>query len=451
MSLVETVKSAGIIGCGGAGFPTHVKIDTKVDVVIANGAECEPLLNTDQRVMETYADELVLGLLLIVKNVGAKQAYIAVKEGYERSIAALSARVAKVDNLELALLGNFYPAGDEQILLTEITDKIVPEGGIPLDVGAVVSNVLTMVQVARASAGRPVTEREVTLVGEVRKPQVITAPIGTPVADLLQVARPRIPVEEMAVIDGGPMMGRIVGTDSAVNKTTSGFIFLSKEHPLIQWRTIPMSAMIRRSVAACCQCRECTEICSRFMQGHRIEPHLMMRSLAYHSDPSRASGSFKRPNDEPTRAMTGAFLCSQCGLCEFACPMNLSPRRAFVDILERFRASGFRNPHRSAPEAPHEFRRYRKIGKDRLTRRYLLTDYESHDLVLGGMSDPPAVRLSLTQAAGVPPEPVVEVGSSVSKGDLVARAPKGKLGANLHASISGKVAGIDSEAIVIEG
>lgn len=438
MSLVETVKSAGIIGCGGAGFPTHVKIDTKVDVVIANGAECEPLLNTDQRVMETYAEELVEGLLLIVKNVGAKQAYIAVKEGYERAIAALSPRVAEVDNLELALLGNFYPAGDEQILLTEITGKIVPEGGIPLNVGAVVSNVLTMVQVARASGGRPVTEREVTLVGEVMKPQVITAPIGTPVADLLQVARPRIPVEEMAVIDGGPMMGRIVGTDSAVNKTTSGFVFLSKDHPLIQWRTIPMSAMVRRSVAACCQCRECTEVCSRFMQGHRIEPHLMMRSLAYHSD-------------EPTRAMTGAFLCSQCGLCEFACPMNLSPRRAFVDILERFRTSGFRNPHRGAPEVPHEFRRYRKIGKDRLTRRYRLTDYESHDLVLGAMPDPPAVRLSLTQAAGVPPEPVVEVGSSVSKGDLVARAPKGKLGANLHASISGHVAIIENGTMVIEG
>jgi Na+-translocating ferredoxin:NAD+ oxidoreductase RnfC subunit len=438
MSLVETVKSAGIIGCGGAGFPTHVKIDTKVDVVIANGAECEPLLNTDQRVMETYADELVAGLLLIVKNVGAKQAYIAVKEGYERAIAALSPRVAEVDNLELAMLGNFYPAGDEQILLTEITDKIVPEGGIPLNVGAVVSNVLTMVQVARASAGRPVTEREVTLVGEVMKPQVITAPIGTPVADLLALARPRIPVEEMAVIDGGPMMGRIVGVDSAVNKTTSGFIFLSKDHPLIQWRTIPMSAMVRRSVAACCQCRECTEVCSRFMQGHRIEPHLMMRSLAYHSD-------------EPTRAMTGAFLCSQCGLCEFACPMNLSPRRAFVDILDRFRTSGFKNPHRSAPETPHEFRRYRKIGKDRLTRRYRLTDYESHDLVLGTMPDPPAVRLSLTQAAGAPPEPVVEVGSSVNKGDLIARAPKGKLSANLHASISGNVAVIENGTIMIEG
>ena len=438
MSLVEAVKRAGIIGCGGGGFPTHVKIDTKVDVVIANGAECEPLLNSDQRVMETYADELVGGLLLIVKNVGAKQAYIAVKEGYERSIAALSGRLAKVDNVELALLGNFYPAGDEQILLTEITGKIVPEGGIPLNVGAVVSNVLTMVQVARASEGRPVTEREVTLVGEVRKPQVITAPIGTPVADLLVIAKPRIPVGEMAVIDGGPMMGRIVGMDSAVNKTTSGLIFLSKEHPLIQWRTIPMSAMVRRSAAACCQCRECTEVCSRYMQGHNIEPHLMMRSLAYH-------------RDEPTRAMTGAFLCSQCGLCEFACPMNLSPRRAFVEILERFSKAGFKNPHRHAPKAVHEFRRYRKIGKDRLTRRYLLTDYESHDLVLGTMPDPPAVRLSLTQAAGVPPEPVVKLGASVNKGDLVAEVPKGKLGANIHASISGKVAGIENGTMVIAG
>ncbi|MCP4376468.1 MAG: hypothetical protein GY794_09870, partial [bacterium] len=148
MSLIETVKQAGVIGCGGAGFPTHVKIDTQADVVIANGAECEPLLNSDQRVMEHYSDELVEGIALVMRQVGATRGIIGLKKAYHGSIDALSSRIASVDGLEIGLLDNFYPSGDEQILLTELTGRIVPEGGIPPNVNSVVSNVLTMVQVA---------------------------------------------------------------------------------------------------------------------------------------------------------------------------------------------------------------------------------------------------------------------------------------------------------------
>ena len=438
MSLVDTVKKAGVIGCGGAGFPAHVKIDSKVNTVIANGAECEPLLNTDQRVMETCADELVEGMRLIMKQVGAAKGYIGLKKGYDLSIAALSQHLGGAGDIELRLLDNYYPAGDEQILLTELTGRIVPEGGIPLDVGAVVGNVLTIVQVARAAKGQVVTHREVTLVGEVKKPHVITAPIGTPIADLLAIALPAVPAEDMVVIDGGPMMGKIVDLQSTVNKTTSGLVFLSKEHPLIRQRTLPMQALVRRSVAACCQCRDCTDLCPRYMQGHNIQPHLMMRSLAYKLD-------------EPTAPMTAAFLCSQCGICEFACPMNLSPRRAFADILANFEAAGFKNPHHNSPERVNEFSRYRKIGKDRLIRRYQLTQYDRHDLPLSRMPDPHVVRLWLKQAFGAPSEPVVKAGKSVKAGDLVARIPEGELGANLHASITGKVAAVDDEYITIEG
>ncbi|MCP4375583.1 MAG: hypothetical protein GY794_05340, partial [bacterium] len=267
------------------------------------------------------------------------------------------------------LLDNFYPSGDEQILLTELTGRIVPEGGIPPNVNSVVSNVLTMVQVARASRGQSVTHREVTLVGEVKKPKVVVAAIGTPIRDLLNLALPAVPLEDIVVIDGGPMMGKIVPLDNTINKTTSGLVFLSKDHPLIQWRNVPMAAMVRRSSAACCQCRDCTEVCSRYMQGHNIQPHLMMRSLAYEVE-------------QPTEWMTAAFLCSQCGLCEFACPMDLSPRRAFTELAAKFRAGGMKNPHTAAPTSVHEFKQYRKVGKDRLIRRYQLTGYDSHALTL---------------------------------------------------------------------
>lgn len=438
MSLVDKVREAGIIGCGGAGFPTHVKIDSQVDVVVANGAECEPLLNSDQRVMELWAAELVKGIRLVMKNVGARKGYVALKKDHDHSITALKAEIGARTDVEIFLLNNFYPAGDEQILLTEVTGKIVPEGGLPLHVEGVVSNVLTFVQIARAEKGMPVTDRVVTLTGEVLKPQVVVAPIGTPITDLLNVAMSAIPVEDIVVIDGGPMMGRIVSMESVVKKTTSGLIFLSKDHPLIGIRNIELESIIRRSVAACCQCRMCTEVCSRFMQGHSIEPHLMMRTLAYKTD-------------EPTRAATGAFLCSQCGLCEFACPMNLSPRRAFAELLKKFTAGGMRNPHNKAPASVHEFNRFRKISKDRLIRRYALTKYNSHDLPLSNMNSPSRVRLALKQSIGAPSVPVVKKGDSVRKGDLVASIPEGKLSSNLHASIDGKISEINDQYIVIEG
>ncbi len=438
MSLVDQVKNAGIIGCGGAGFPTHVKIDTQVDMVLVNGAECEPLLNTDQRVMEHYAAELVDGLRLVMGHVGAERGFIALKKHYKHAIEALQPHLTGSSHIELAPLGNYYPAGDEQILLADVTGKIVPEGGIPLSVGAVVSNSLTFVQIARAAQGRAVTERAVTLVGEVRKPQVAEVPIGAPVGDLLDAAVPAVPVDELAVIDGGPMMGRIVGLDEPVRKTTSGLLFLPKDHPVIELRSITLAAILRRGVAACCQCRLCTDSCSRFLQGHAIEPHLMMRGLVYKTD-------------EPTRAMTAAFLCSQCGLCEFACPLQLSPKRAFMELATRFRAAGMKNPHNRVPAHVHEFNKYRKIGKDRLTRRYRLSAYESHELPLSRPPLPGAVRLPLKQTPGVPPAPVVSVGDSVRKGELVAELPEGKLGANLHASIDGTVTEIGLDHITLEG
>jgi len=438
MSLVEQVRQAGVIGCGGAGFPTHVKLDAQADIVIANGAECEPLLNSDQRVMEHYGSELIDGLTRVMNCVGASRGVIAVKKSYIPAIKALSQLIEKVPGVELFQLDNFYPAGDEQTLLTEITGKIVPEGGIPLNVNALVSNVLTLVQIARAAQGQAVIAREVTLVGAIKKPQVVCVPIGTPIAELLDWALAERPISEMAIIDGGPQMGRLVGLDQTVNKTTCGLVFLPQDHPVIAAKTIPMASIIRRSVAACCQCRYCTDVCPRYLQGHRIEPHLMMRTLAYKTS-------------TPPAAVTGAFLCCQCGLCDYACPMDLSPKRAFAEILSELRSAGMKNPHHAAPVQANEFRQYRKIGKDRLIRRYGLTPFDSHSLALSRFPDPDKVRISLKQALGVPPKPIVAVGDTVRKGEAIAQIPSGQLSAALHASIPGTVLEVNDSYITIQG
>ncbi|PJB34932.1 MAG: hypothetical protein CO108_26915 [Deltaproteobacteria bacterium CG_4_9_14_3_um_filter_63_12] len=436
MSLVNTVREAGIIGAGGAGFPAHVKVDCAVEMVIANGAECEPLLNTDQRVMEHFADEVVDGLLKVQEAVGAKRAIIGLKAHYHEAIAALRKAIGERE-VELALLKNFYPSGDEQILVTEITGRVVPEGGIPLQVGIVVCNVATLMNMSRAVRGQVVTTKEVTLVGEIDQPQVTICPVGTPIRHLLQLAGPKLPDEELVVIDGGPMMGNIVSLDGYVKKTTSGLIFLSKHHELVRWKQIPMEWMLRRSAAACCQCRDCTEVCSRHLQGHRIQPHMIMRGLAY-------------PERVHDQAMFSAFLCSQCGLCEFACPLNLSPKMAYAEVLKTMRAKGVQNPLKNAPTEPHEFNATRKIDKRRLTRRYDLEQYDSHSLPLRRLSaPPPMVGIVLNQAIGTPSVTLVGVGDLVTKGQLIARIADGKLGANHHASVAGRVVRVDSNLILI--
>jgi Na+-translocating ferredoxin:NAD+ oxidoreductase RnfC subunit len=390
--------------------------------------------------MEHYAAEVVDGMALVMAHVGAKVGTVGVKKKYTKSIAALEAAIEGRPNLNLHLLNNFYPSGDEQILVTEVTGRVVPEGGIPLQVGVVVSNVASLVNVSRAARNKVVVDKEVTLVGELEEPQVVGTPVGTPIRHLMALARPTRPLDELVVIDGGPMMGKLVSLDGYINKKTSGLIVLPKDHPLVTWKQIPMASMIRRSAAVCCQCRDCTEVCSRYMQGHRIEPHKMMRGLGH-------------PQQDHGEAMLAAFLCSQCGLCEFACPLNLSPKMAYEELLGQFRARGVKSPFNNAPERVHEFNRYRKIDKNRLIRRYHLTKYDSHDLPLTFLpSPPPLVGLELGQAIGAPSEAVVRVGDRISRGSLVAAAPEGKLGANLHASIDGRISRVDAgKLIVIEG
>ncbi|MBM4371792.1 MAG: SLBB domain-containing protein, partial [Deltaproteobacteria bacterium] len=207
-SLSEQILAAGVVGAGGAGFPTHVKAKSRVDTVIANGAECEPLIYSDQVMMRLHAREILSGLRQMMDAVGAARGLLALKAEYEDVLAVLSPEVERHPGIELVLLQSVYPSGDEQILVYECTGRIVPEGGIPLDVGVVVDNVETLYNVHMATRGRPVTHRTVTLNGEVRHPGVFRLPIGTSYRDAVAAAGGTpLAEEDLAVIDGGPMMG----------------------------------------------------------------------------------------------------------------------------------------------------------------------------------------------------------------------------------------------------
>jgi len=437
-SLVESVKNAGVVGAGGAGFPTHVKIDAKVEYVIVNCAECEPLLRVDQQLAEAYPREIAAALERVVRETGAGKGIIAIKKKHKEAIRKLEAAIGGSARLELFLLDDFYPAGDEQVTVYEALKRIVPEGGIPFEVKTVVVNTETLLNIYRASSGKPVTEKYVTVTGAVRNPVTLKAPVGADIGLLIEAAGGTA-VGEFAVIDGGPMMGKILaGNRGFVKKTTKGLIVLPSDHPLITAKNKSLDTMLRESRSACCQCVLCTEVCPRNLLGHRLHPHKLMRLTQYGTLADNSS------------SMQEAFLCCECGLCEIACIMGLQPWKLNQALKSKMGAAGVKNPYHSQPERAAPFREYRKFPVKRLIQRLGLGKYDvSAPLDESIRVKIKEVTIEWKQHLGAPAEPVVSPGDKVANGQILGRIPDGRTGANVHSSINGTVVSVTKEAVTI--
>ena len=436
-NLTTLVERSGIVGAGGAGFPTHVKLNAKADTVIINGAECEPLLRVDQQLMDLQAEKLLTALDLIVDQVGAEKGVVALKEHYHAAAESLRKALPAHPKLGVHLLGAFYPAGDEQVIVYEVTGRIVPEGGIPLAVGVVVTNVETALNVLDASQGKPVVEKYVTLTGAVRTPKTVKVPLGITLAQALALAGgPTVP--DYKVVNGGPMMGKLVGVDSAVTKTTKGLIVVPSGHPLLASLERPLGNSTRRAATACMQCSLCSEVCPRGMLGHRLQPHKLMRVAAY--------GSLCDPEQTPMNA----YLCVGCRLCEYACVMGLQPWKLNASMKNILAGQGIRSSLNNKPERAAPYRDFKRYPVHKLIHQLGLAPYDVAAPLDETVPVYDRVTLPLRQGAGVPSQPVVEVGGHVGKGQLIACVPEGKLGSSLHASIAGTVTAIDGDSIVIQ-
>lgn len=437
--IVSTVKNAGIVGAGGGGFPTYIKLQAHVDTFIANGSECEPLLTSDRTMMVKHAKQIITGMQYAMQATGAKQGIIGLKEHYTDAITALTNALPKDNSIKLHLLGNYYPAGDEFLLVYELTGKVIPEGGIPLHVGVVVNNVITIMQIADAMSGKPVTERTVTLAGEFNKPQIISVPIGTTYSDLIKIAG-NLTNKDTVLIDGGPMMGKIVNDlDTGISKTTSGVLALPRDHFVVRMAEKTLGQMVKQSKSACCQCFRCSDLCPRNLIGHNLFPHMTMRTIDYNQA-------------EPKDHITSAFLCSQCGMCELiACDfMLLSPRKIYAAYRKELVARGMKNPHQRTNLQAREAFVDRKIAIPMLMKKLNLTQYNTH-LSYNGKIEVPCVRIALNKHAGTPAIPCVSLGQKVRMCDIIAASPEDKIGSVYHASISGKITGITNDTIEITG
>ena len=430
------LRNAGLVGCGGAGFPSYAKLGGGIDTVILNCAECEPLLRLHRQLMEKRAYEIMSALDLVRKTLGAKDVVIGLKSVYTRAIAAINDNLASFENIHICPLREVYPAGDEVVLIYEATGRIVPPAKLPASVGVVVYNVETMYNLYRATQGMNVTHKYVTVAGEVKTPKTFYAPIGTPLSLLIDAAGGET-TDRPAYLLGGPMMGYIGKRDDVVTKTTNAVIVLPEDHYVIMRKNTKISVDLKRAMAACCQCRYCTDMCPRNLLGHPIEPHMLMR-VASNGDTHNA------------KPYLNTFFCSGCGVCEmYSCFQGLSPRRLIGAVKSGLRASGVKAPIQEKEPVPVQNRELRRVPLARLRARLDLEKYNRSAPITDEEVEPKEVKIMLTQHIGAPSEPCVKKGDEVRAGDLLATAADGKLGVNIHSSIDGKVVEITDKFIRI--
>jgi Na+-translocating ferredoxin:NAD+ oxidoreductase RnfC subunit len=436
MNLAEQVRQAGVVGAGGGGFPSHVKLAAKADTLIANGAECEPLLHKDAVIMEDDAATLVKGMQLAGEAVGAKDVVIGIKAKKKHAVEAATA-ACKGTNVRIHLLGDYYPAGDEYDLVYEVTGRLIPPAGIPINVGAVVSNVETFINIARAAEGRPVTHKMLTVAGAVKSPVTLRVPVGTSFREVIAAAGGASTSDPVLVL-GGLMMGQTTDNlDTPITKTTTGVVVLPRDHHVMERKLKPAAVQAKIGKSACDQCRFCTEYCPRFLLGYQVEPHAVMRSLAFTATGAEHWNQF-------------AALCCSCGLCTlFACPEELYPKEACDDSKAAMRRQQMKWTGPMTVK-PHGMRDGRHVPIKTLTRKLHVQQYDLPAPFSNTILEPARLVLPLKQSAGTPCLPRVKAGDRVSAGQVIGEPAPNAMGAILHAPLAGRIAGVTEQQIILE-
>jgi Na+-translocating ferredoxin:NAD+ oxidoreductase RnfC subunit len=435
--IIDRVRTAGIVGAGGGGFPTYFKMNAQVNTVICNGSECEPLLATDKSILYQNPEKVIDGLKLAMQATGAKEGIIAIKGYYTKVVERVTKALDGIYDIHIHMLDNYYPAGDEFLTVYDVTKKLIPEGGLPLDVGVVVSNVLSLAQISDAVAGKTVTNRVVTINGEVEQPLVVDAPIGTSYQELIKLAGGAT-TKNYTVLDGGPMMGQMVeDLDRGIAKTTSGILVLPDDHFVINMKSKSITQMAKLSKAACCQCFRCTDLCPRNLLGHDIYPHRTMRTIDYNLA-------------EPTEHITSAFLCSQCGVCEMiACDsMLLSPKKIYAEYRQQLTKQGVKSPHKKSGFSVRDAYEDRKVAIPTVMKKMGLAKYQLPQLQIRKYESKKVI-IPINRHIGKPATVTTAVGDRVKIGDIIALSDDGGLGSVYHASIVGSITDCDTNHVEI--
>jgi electron transport complex protein RnfC len=293
--LTDELFKSGIVGLGGAGFPTSVKFKTQnqIEELVINGAECEPYITSDNDTMLNKADLMEYAIKTLVEFYSIKKVIIGIEKNKPRAIASMKQMVKNLTNAEVKALPSIYPQGGEKVLIYHTTGKVVKEGGLPIDVGCVVCNCSTIAEIGKfLKTGIPLVDRTLTVDGDaIENPQNVVAPIGTPIKDVFEFCGVKKEIKK--VLYGGPMMGiSVPDTDNVVLKNTNALLALSQKETFVPKTT------------ACISCGACMNNCP-----FGINPVAILKSY--------------KANDYLGMKKAGALLCMECGCCSYVCPAKI--------------------------------------------------------------------------------------------------------------------------------
>ena len=434
--LQKIMQENGVVGAGGAGFPTYAKLDERANTILLNCAECEPLLKLHRQLLERHAYEIMRTFDLVRETVKASEAIIGIKKSYVQTVAALRQHIEEFPNMRIHLLDEVYPMGDEVVLIYEATGRVVRPGGLPIEQGVAVFNVETIYNTYRAvEQHKPVTDKYVSVVAEVEHPVTVRVPIGCTLEETVAQAG-NVTVKDPVYFVGGPMMGRIGNGAEPVTKTTNAVLVLPGDHLIVAKKRRSSAIDLRRAASICCQCNTCTDLCPRHNLGHPINPAKFMRAAS--------NQDFRDLNP-----YLDAAFCSSCGVCEmYSCPQSLAPRSLLADMKGGLRKAGIRPPAGVVPKPVTEAREYRKVPEERLMARLGLTKYDKEAPMDENLVEVSKVVINLSQHIGAPAQAIVKVGDSVQRGQMIAQPANG-LSVGIHASLCGKVTEVTDRHIVI--
>jgi len=429
--IVSQIQEHGIVGAGGAGFPTHIKLAGKAKTIIVNAAECEPLIHKDKEILLHHTEDFLAGLAKVMEAASASEGMIGIKGKHTHLIDHLNKHVGA--GVRVVSIGDFYPAGDEITLIYEVTGKVVEPGKLPITQDVIVNNVETLLNIGR---GKPVTTTFVTLGGAVQKKVTLEVPIGLSIRTLIDYAEPTI--DDYVVLLGGPMMGRLtIDLDELITKTSSAINILPADHTVVRRKMVMNQPDRVRKIgkSACDQCIFCTALCPRYLLGHPIQPHKSMRSLMF--SPSHKSA-----------AEMHAMACCECNLCTLvSCPEGLYPgsvsslsKRSAISSGIKFDASVF------PTSEPHPLIAYRRTPTSKLKRILDLNQFGDSGPLVEFEYRPEKLTVPLRQHIGKPAEPIVSRGSKVCVGEKIATVGK-DMGSEIHAPMTGIVSAVNDSAI----
>ena len=438
MPLKDIMQSHGIVGAGGAGFPSYGKLADGASILVVNAIECEPLIYTDFTLMQEHLDEIVAGMRLVMEFAHIPQGLLCVK-GYRAQKLGLSDGQVLAEGITVKHLPNVYPMGDEINLIYTATGRLVKPGCLPITQGVIVYNAETLYNVALAvNKNQPVTEKWITISGDVPEVLCIKAPIGMKIADVLAACKVTVD-DQHVVIDGGPSMGAIKNPHAdVITKTTKALLILPNHIPAVVGKMRTAAENLRMAASLCCQCSRCTDLCPRHLMGYPIEPHKMVRSTL--------SAAQLTPE-----LVKNASLCCGCDVCgTFACCQGISP----MQVIKEYKSILAKNRIRyeAGPEevfTAHIDRDGRMLSAGKWKEMLGVARFDRYPTYVPEKLTAKKVEIRMSQHIGAPSVPSVAVGDTVTEGQIIANCGTG-LSVPQYASISGRVTFVDNTRIVIE-